>query len=84
MLQTTKSTSDFYMPMLASLSDDDKLDLIAKLTISMHSASRKNCNQRPDIRTCFSGEWENGKSTVEVAEGLREGRYYDLDKSVEW
>lgn len=82
-MQTTVRPSDYYMPLLAMLSNDDKLDIIAKLSSTMHS-SRLGGSPRPDIRTCFSGSWDNDKSSVQVAEELRASRYYDSDRIVEW
>ena len=65
-----RSISDMYMPILSSLSDEDKLDLISKLSdsIRLKSAS-KPC--RPDLRTCFSGDWSGM-----VAENLRDSEYH--------
>lgn len=74
--------SDFYLPMLVNLSDDDKLDIIAKLSVTMRK-SNKAKRERPDIRTCFSGEWENDKPTDVVADELRSSRYYE-QKDLEW
>ncbi len=74
--------SDFYMPMLARLSDDDKLDIISKLVITMRSKTKVE-KTKPDIRTCFSGEWENDKTTTEVADELRAARYYEK-KDLTW
>ncbi len=74
--------SDFYMPMLARLSDDDKLDIISKLVVMIRSNNTDE-RVRPDLRTCFSGEWENGKTTTQVADELRASRYYG-QKDLEW
>lgn len=59
-----------------TLSDDDKLDIIAKLSVTMRKSGNGK-KKRPDIRTCFSGEWENDKPTDVVADELRESRYYE-------
>ena len=56
MFETT-SITDMYMLILASLSPDDKLDLIAKLSASMKEKAASS--KRPDLRTCFSGDWSN-------------------------
>lgn len=54
----TRSITDSYMIVLASLSDSDKLDLIAKLSNSMrHRAKTKRL--RPNLRTCFKGDWDD-------------------------
>lgn len=81
MIHTT-SFSDYYVPMLLNLSDDTKLDIIAKLKATMrpHNKMRR---PKPDIRKCFSGDWENDKSTNEVADELRISRYYE-PKDLEW
>lgn len=74
--------SDFYMPMLTRLSDDDKLDIISKLVITIRSKSNIK-KVKPDIRTCFSGEWDNDKSTSQVADELRAARFYEK-KDLTW
>lgn len=68
MFETT-SITDLYMLILASLSPDDKLDLIAKLSASMKEKSETS--RRPDLSTCFSGDW----SDVDVA-ALRNSEYF--------
>lgn len=79
----TLSISDFYMPLLSKLSDDTKLDLIAKLSRTMQHKTNR-VTKKADIRTCFSGDWENGKSTAEVADELRAARHFDTEKNIEW
>lgn len=66
----TRSISDMYMTVLSSLSDEDKLDLISKLSdsIRLNSASKR---VRPDLRTCFNGDW-----TGMVAEDFRDNEYH--------
>lgn len=68
MFETT-SITDMYMLILASLSPDEKLDLIAKLSASMKE--KLASSKRPDLRTCFSGDW----SGIE-ANALRNNEYY--------
>ena len=54
----THNITDMYMVVLASLSNSDKLELIAKLSNSMRNgADRKR--MRPNLRTCFKGNWNN-------------------------
>ena len=66
----TRSISDMYMPILSSLSDEDKLDLISKLSDSIRlKSSSKPCPT--DLRTCFSGDWSSM-----VAEDLRDSDYH--------
>lgn len=57
MLGTT-NISDMYMSILASLSNNDKLALISKLSASMHDGISEE-RVRPNLRTCFSGNWDN-------------------------
>lgn len=53
------------MMVLGSLSNNDKLDLISKLSSSMRDDAIVK-RPRPNLRTCFSGDWSNV-----VAEELR-------------
>ena len=52
----TRNITDMYMVVLASLSNSDKLDLIAKLSNSMRDDADKK-RIRPNLRTCFKGDW---------------------------
>lgn len=81
-MEQTARVSDLYMPMLARLSDDDKLDIISRLVVTIRSKTKQE-RPRPDIRTCFSGEWENEKTTTQVADELRAARYYE-QKDLTW
>ena len=54
----TRSITDMYMVVLASLSNSDKLDLIAKLSNSMRDDSDKK-RKRPNLRSCFKGDWSD-------------------------
>ena len=66
----TRNITDMYMVVLASLSNSDKLDLIAKLSNSMREgADRKRV--RPNLRTCFKGDW----SDID-ADSLRNHEYH--------
>ncbi len=47
-----------YMLVLASLSPDEKLDLIAKFSESLKNDSDNKLSY-PDLRTCFSGDWSD-------------------------
>ena len=47
-----------YMLVLASLSPNEKLDLIAKLSESLKETSDTKTSY-PDLRTCFSGDWND-------------------------
>ena len=66
----TRSITDMYMVVLSSLSNSDKLDLIAKLSNSMRDDADKK-RVRPDLRSCFKGDW----SDVD-AESLRNHEYH--------
>ena len=52
----TRNITDMYMVVLASLSNNEKLDLIAKLSSSMRDGADKK-RMRPNLRTCFKGNW---------------------------
>lgn len=60
--------ADIYMSVLASLSVDDRLDLIAKLSSSIKNAPHSSSVAVDDLRTLFCGEWGN-------AEELRDSTY---------
>ena len=81
-MEQTVRISDLYMPMLEKLSDDDKLDIISKLVVMIRSKSKTN-KVRPDISSCFSGEWENEKTTTQVSDELSASRYYEK-KNLQW
>lgn len=81
-MEKTARVSDLYMPMLARLSDDDKLDIISRLVITIRNSSKAE-KAKPDLRTCFSGEWENDKTTTQVADEWRAARYFD-EKDLIW
>lgn len=68
--------ADIYMSVLASLSVDDRLDLIAKLSSSIKNAPRPTAYATDDLRTLFCGEW--GK-----AEELRD-RVYSGREVMNW
>ena len=57
-MMVSRSITDMYMVVLASLSNSDKLDLIAKLSNSMRDDADKK-RMRPNLRTCFKGDWSN-------------------------
>ena len=66
----TRNITDMYMVVLASLSNSDKLDLIAKLSNSMRENADK-MRMRPNLRTCFKGDW-----TDVDADSLRDRDYH--------
>ena len=72
------------MPILSTLNDDEKLDLIGRLTQSMRSKNKTKTGN-PDIRTCFSGDWGNGKTAIQIAEELRNERNFrERNNNIEW
>ena len=66
----TRSITDIYMIVLASLSNNDKLELIAKLSDSMRSGADR-VRKRPNLRACFKGNW-----TAVNADSLRNHEYH--------
>lgn len=66
----SRNITDMYMMVLGSLSNNDKLDLISKLSSSMRDEATVE-RSRPNLRTCFSGDWSNV-----VAEELRNEDYH--------
>ena len=78
----TLNVSDNYMPMLSFLSNDSKMDIIVKLTTMVKHSLNENVS-KPDIRTCFSKEWDNNKSATEIAEELSSSRSF-TDRITEW
>ena len=67
---TNLSVTDMYMSMLSSLSIDEKLDLIAKLSNSIRS--RKEVKEMDvDFFSGFSGDWSDIS-----AEDIRESRTF--------
>ena len=52
----TANIADMYMSILASLSVDDRLDLISKLSSSIKKETRSTSDTE-DLRTMFCGDW---------------------------
>ena len=52
------NVTDMYMSVLASLSVDSRLDLIAKLTASIKKDSGKTL-PKENLRTLFCGDWND-------------------------
>lgn len=67
---TNLSVTDMYMSVLSSLSIDDKLDLIAKLTDSIRNKKEAKTADE-DLFAGFSGDWNDIS-----AESLRESRTF--------
>ena len=53
----TANIADIYMSVLASLSVEDRLDLIAKLSSSIKNNPQAAFSSVGDLRTFFCGEW---------------------------
>ena len=66
----TRNSIDMYMVVLSSLSNSDKLELIARLSNSMREDADKK-RMRPNLRTCFKGDW----SGID-ADSLRNHEYH--------
>lgn len=56
---TNLSITDMYMSVLSSLSIDDKLDLIAKLTNSIRYSNKERAVSLDDPFACFKGDWDD-------------------------
>lgn len=67
---TNLNVTDMYMSVLSSLSIDDKLDLIAKLTDSIRNKKEVKIADE-DLFAGFSGDWNDIS-----AESLRESRTF--------
>ena len=71
------SITDMYMSVLSSLSVDEKLDLIAKLTNSIRNAHTKERNiEMEDPFACYEGDWGGNMSAEEYADDLRKSRTF--------
>ena len=66
----TRNSIDMYMVVLSSLSNSDKLELIARLSNSMRADADKK-RMCPNLRTCFKGDW----SGID-ADSLRNHEYH--------
>ena len=67
---TNLSITDMYMSVLSSLSIDEKLDLIAKLSNSIRNKKEEKVIES-DPFACFSGDWSDIS-----AEELQEARTF--------
>ena len=66
----TRNITDLYMIVLASLSNNEKLELITKLSNSMRDDTDKK-RKRPNLRTCFKSDWSDMD-----ADSLRDHDYH--------
>ena len=82
-MRKNMSISDVYMPVLLNFSTADKLNVIAKLAASLKDNHAPNSSDI-DFMKCFSGNWENGKSSADVVASYRDNCYSDPNKKIEW
>lgn len=71
----TLNITDMYMMVLTSLNNNDKLDLISKLSKSMRNENVLK-QARPNLRTCFRGDW-NGVEANELRDHTYHGRTFE-------
>lgn len=64
-----------YMGVLSSLTNDEKLDLIAKLSDSMREKKDSNRNIK-EIFASFNEDWGGNGTPEEIAEDLRKSRIF--------
>ena len=81
-MNTTFGITDMYMSVLSSLSNDEKLDLISKLSDSMRKKKESSKNLR-DIFSCFNEDWGGDGTPEEIAEDLRKSRVFTREVE-EW
>ncbi len=75
-MAATVSITDMYMGILASLSNDAKLELIGKLTASMRTKRSKVTSSSTDVFACFNTDWGGDDSPEVIAEGLRKSHTF--------
>lgn len=71
------SITDMYMSVLISLSVDEKLDLISKLTDSIRNNKRTETIESVDPFECYKGDWGNELSSQEYADFLRKSHTFN-------
>ena len=67
--------TDIYMSALSSLRKEDKIILATKLLNSAAQTDKKK--SKLDLRTCFKGDWFEGKTAKEAADELRKSRTFN-------
>ena len=72
---TNLSVTDMYMSMLSSLSNDEKLDLITKLSESMRK-NKSNPKRTKELFSRFNEDWGGNRTPEEIAEDLRDSRVF--------
>lgn len=71
------NVSDMYMAMLSSLSDDDKLDLISRLSESIRN------KVKGDTLYGMYGIWANDAEMDNIEQVIKEGRAGDGMRKIE-
>ena len=72
---TNLSITDMYMGILSSLTNDEKLDLIAKLSESMRKGNNVP-KQTKDVFNRFNEDWGGNGTAEEIADELRKSRVF--------
>lgn len=75
MMITNLSVTDMHMSMLSSLSNDEKLDLITKLSESMRK-NKTNPKRTKELFSRFNEDWGGNRTPEEIAEDLRNSRVF--------
>lgn len=75
--------TDMYMSVLSSLSNDEKLDLIARLSASMRKKKAVSKKKSMEVFACFHEDWGGNESPKKIAEELRKGRVFTRNME-EW
>lgn len=74
-MNTTPCITDMYMSVLSSLSNDEKLELISKLSDSMRRRKKPSKKLR-DVFASFNEDWGGNGTPEEIAEDLRKSRVF--------
>lgn len=76
------SVTDMYMSILSSLSNDEKLDLITKLSESMRK-KKTDSRRTKELFSQFNEDWGGNQTPKEIAEDLRNSRVFTREVE-EW
>ena len=76
------NVTDMYMSMLSSLSNDEKLDLITKLSESMRK-KKSSPKRTKELFSRFNEDGGGNQSPEEIAEDLRNSRVFTREVE-EW
>lgn len=76
-MEATLTIPDMYMESLSLLGKEDRLSIAIKLLESVKDVIKpKSKSDDLDLRTCFKGDWAEGKTAVEYANELRSSRTF--------